>query len=107
MNRKEIYKQISEKTSAAEALLREAQKLADETGISFSWEFERDMNGTYTAKVPKGLRDKIRGKTIKEIENMGLWPITTEYIHEWDARYEEEYTSYGKKWGWIPSARSC
>lgn len=108
MNRKEIYKQISDKTSAAETLLREAQKLADESGISFTWDFERDMSGTYSPKLSKELREQIKGKTWEEIRAMGLDDLNLEYCGQSDEEYENSYTrGYDKKWGWLASARSC
>ena len=108
MNRKEIYKQISEKTAAAETLLREAQKLADESGIAFSWDFERDMSGSYSPKLSKELREQIKGKSWEEIRKMGLGNINLEYSDQSDEEYENSYTrNYDKKWGWLASARSC
>lgn len=108
MNRKEIYQQICSKVSDAEKLLREAQKLSDESGIPFRWTFERDMSGDYSPMLSKELRDKVKGKTWKEIEEMGLEMLNLEHLNEKDEIYQDEYDrDYDKKWGWLASARSC
>lgn len=48
MSKQNAYKEISGKLAQAKALVRECEKIADETGEAFSWTLGGDMGGIYT-----------------------------------------------------------
>ncbi len=47
VNKQEAYKVISNNLAQAKALIKECERLADETGESFTWSLGYGMGGTY------------------------------------------------------------
>lgn len=47
MSKQDAYREISQKLAQAKSIIRECEKIADETGESFSWSLGYGMGGTY------------------------------------------------------------
>lgn len=54
MDAQEATKKIAELTASAMTLIRQAEKIADENGVSFSFDVAYGMGGTYTPKSSDG-----------------------------------------------------
>lgn len=47
IDRREAIRQISELTNQARALIRDAEKIADDSGVEFGWDIAYGMGGWY------------------------------------------------------------
>lgn len=76
MQKRDAYKEISDKLVQAKNLIKECEKIADETGETFTWSLGYGMGGVYkpTNKLKVQALEKL---TDEEKEVLGIGNMTT------------------------------
>jgi len=87
MQKRDAYKEISNKLAQAKALIKDCEKIADETGESFNWSLGYGMGGVYkpTNKIKVQALEKL---TDEEKEVPGLDNLSREVIGGWSSSSE-------------------
>ena len=88
MSKQQAYKEISDKLVQAKNLIKECEKLADETGESFTWSLGYGMGGTY--------------RPANKIQIQALSKLTEEEKEALDLQDVE-----AEKGGWNSSSMRC
>lgn len=105
MTQKEAEQLIKQKVKEAEALISEAESLADEHNVGFSWDLAYGMGGWYEPNLP----DISYQDALKIIETDG---DVSEGILE-KIKYALKYCKDESQWdwstsgGWNSSSSSC
>ena len=75
MQKRDAYKEISNKLAQAKALIKDCEKIADETGESFNWSLGYGMGGVYKPanKIKVQALEKL---TDEEKEVLGVGNMT-------------------------------
>jgi hypothetical protein len=106
MDKQEANKVIAEKLSQAQALIRECEAIADETGVGFSWNLAYGMGGWYNPDDSEA-RVKFRNELIEKFMSEGMTRDEAIDHIEREELVEEEFDWASSEFGWQSSSSSC
>lgn len=106
LDKQEANKIIAEKLAQAEALIKECEELANQTGVGFSWDLAYGMGGWYNPDT-SAEREAFRNELIEKFMAEGMTrEEAIDHIVD-ECLVEEEFGWESSDYGWQSSSNNC